>query len=166
MFFFSLFQVFMPKRKVDVKHKKGIKTKRDPLIVADIDEEEGLIHKTGDPYGHNFINQNGSSHNGGASEQEEAEVGFEKRGVGLDFALLDSTFLLSQVIPSLFMGTVVQLAHSVTAYITCSAIFGALAIYLASRVVFDQKDLKCWDWSRRRVVRRSGGAEGAQNHSG
>uniref|UniRef100_A0A3P8X6C6 Zgc:77158 n=2 Tax=Cynoglossus semilaevis TaxID=244447 RepID=A0A3P8X6C6_CYNSE len=136
-------EVFMPKRKVDVKHKKGIKTKRDPLIVADIDEEEGLIHKTGDPYGHNFINQNGSSHNGGASEQEEAEVGFEKRGVGLDFALLDSTFLLSQVIPSLFMGTVVQLAHSVTAYITCSAIFGALAIYLASRVVFDQKDLKC-----------------------
>jgi len=80
---------------------------------------------------------------GGAAEPEELEVGSEKRGVGLDFAMLDSTFLLSQVFPTLVMGMVVQLVQSVTAYIACSVVFGALAVCLASRVVvFEQKDLK------------------------
>lgn len=92
--------------------------------------------------GYEFYSPNGSVHACAGSDQEEPETPFEKRGVGLDFAILDSTFLLSQVFPTLFMGTVVQLAHSVTAYIAFSAIFGAIAIYLASQIVFDQKDLK------------------------
>ncbi len=117
-----------------------------------VEEEGGLNHKT--PYGSAFFgqdsydyypgphSQNGSSHSSGGTEQEEAESGCDKRGVGLDFAILDSTFLLSQVIPTLLMGTIVQFAQSVTAYIASSAIFGAVAIYLASQIIFDQKDLK------------------------
>lgn len=67
---------------------------------------------------------------------------YEKRGVGLDFAILDSTFLLSQVFPSLFMGMIVQFTKSVTAYIASSAIFGAVSVYFATRVIFEQKDLE------------------------
>ncbi|KAM3924410.1 solute carrier family 45 member 3-like [Leptodactylus fuscus] len=67
---------------------------------------------------------------------------YAKRGIGLDFATLDSTFLLSQVFPSLFMGMFVQLMESVTVYIASSVVFGVFAIYLANRVVFDQKDLR------------------------
>uniref|UniRef100_A0A3Q3E2L3 Zgc:77158 n=1 Tax=Labrus bergylta TaxID=56723 RepID=A0A3Q3E2L3_9LABR len=119
--------------------------------------EDGLKNKTGTPYGQAFFNQNGyeylpsplsangsahsPAHSPSVTEQEEAESGFEKRGVGLDFAILDSTFLLSQVFPTLFMGMIVQFAQSVTAYIACSAIFGAVAIYLARQIIFDQKDL-------------------------
>lgn len=67
---------------------------------------------------------------------------YEKRGVGLDFAILDSTFLLSQVFPSLFMGMIVQFTQSVTAYIASSAIFGAVSVFFATRVIFEQKDLE------------------------
>ncbi|KAG9491047.1 solute carrier family 45 member 3-like [Eleutherodactylus coqui] len=67
---------------------------------------------------------------------------YAKRGIGLDFATLDSTFLLSQVFPSFFMGMFVQLMESVTVYIASSVVFGVFAIYLANRVVFDQKDLR------------------------
>ncbi|KAM4038798.1 solute carrier family 45 member 3-like [Anomaloglossus baeobatrachus] len=67
---------------------------------------------------------------------------YAKRGIGLDFATLDSTFLLSQVFPSLFMGMFVQMMENVTVYIASSVVFGIFAIYLANRVVFDQKDLR------------------------
>lgn len=133
-------------------HKNGITAKRDSVYLTPVEEEDGLNHKTGTPYGQAFFGQdsyeyyptpqNGSSHSSSSTEQEEAESGYEKRGVGLDFAILDSTFLLSQVFPTLFMGMIVQFAQSVTAYIACSAIFGAVAIYLASQIVFEQKDLK------------------------
>lgn len=115
-----------------------------------VEEKSEHAYKTGSLFGTELANQdgyevygqNGSAHACAGSEQEEPETPFEKRGVGLDFAILDSTFLLSQVFPTLFMGTVVQLAQSVTAYIAFSAIFGAVAIYLASQIIFDQKDLK------------------------
>lgn len=68
-----------------------------------------------------------------------------KRGVGLDFAMLDSTFLLSQVFPTLFMGMIVQLTESVTTYMASSAIFGSVAVYLVGHVVFEQKDLRNWE---------------------
>lgn len=144
----------MPKRKTKSVHKNGITTKRDTVYLTPVEEEGGVNHKTGTPYGHAFLSQdsheyypgphsqNGSSHSSGGTEQDEADSGYEKRGVGLDFAILDSTFLLSQVFPTLFMGMIVQFAQSVTAYIACSAIFGAVAIYLASQIIFDQKDLK------------------------
>ncbi|KAG7521729.1 solute carrier family 45 member 3 [Solea senegalensis] len=144
-------EVYMPKRKTKTIHTNGIKPKRD--FLTSVEAEAGLNHKTGAPYGHAFYSQesyypvphgqNGSSHIAAGAEQEEADVGYEKRGIGLDFAILDSAFLLSQVIPTLFMGMIVQFAQSVTAYIICSAVFGAVAIYLAGHIVFDQKDLKC-----------------------
>ncbi|XP_061678904.1 solute carrier family 45 member 3 isoform X2 [Syngnathoides biaculeatus] len=91
------------------------------------------------------LNQNGSAHSPAGPEPEDPESGYEDRGVGLDFAILDSTFLLSQVIPTLLMGTIVQFAQSVTAYIACSAVLGVVAICLANHIVFDQKDLKGCD---------------------
>lgn len=147
----------MPKRKTKNIHKNVITTKREAVYLTPVEEESGMNSTNGDPYGHTFFgqepyeyyhsphNQNGSSHSASGTEQEEAESGYEKRGVGLDFAILDSTFLLSQVFPTLFMGMIVQFTQSVTAYIICSAIFGVVAIYLASQIVFDQKDLKSWD---------------------
>lgn len=134
----------MPKKKA-----KSIK-KRDSGYLTAVEEKSEHAYKTGSLFGtepanqdgYEFYGQNGSVHACAGGDQEEPEAPFEKRGVGLDFAILDSTFLLSQVFPTLFMGTVVQLAQSVTAYIAFSAIFGAVAIYLASQIVFDQKDLK------------------------
>ncbi|XP_023131435.1 solute carrier family 45 member 3 [Amphiprion ocellaris] len=141
-------EVYMPKRITKSIYKNGVTAKRDSVYVTAVEEEGGLNHN---PYQHAFFshdyevhpglqNQNGSSHS--SSEPDEAELGYEKRGVGLDFAILDSTFLLSQVFPTLFMGMIVQFAQSVTAYIACSAIFGAVAIYLAGQIVFDQKELR------------------------
>lgn len=147
-------EVYMPKRKTKSTHKNGIAIKRDSMHLMAVEEEGGLSHKVGGTNGHAYFSQdnleyyhsphsqNGSSHSSGGAEQAEMETGYEKRGVGLDFAILDSTFLLSQVFPTLFMGMIVQFAQTVTAYIACSAIFGAVAIYLARQIVFDQKDLK------------------------
>uniref|UniRef100_A0A3B4ZEC8 Solute carrier family 45 member 3 n=1 Tax=Stegastes partitus TaxID=144197 RepID=A0A3B4ZEC8_9TELE len=144
-------EVYMPKRITKSIYKNGVTAKRDSVYLTPVEEEAGLNHN---PYKHAFLSQdsyeyypgpqsqNGSSHSSGGAEPDEAESGYEKRGVGLDFAILDSTFLLSQVFPTLFMGMIVQFAQSVTAYIACSAIFGAVAIYLASQIVFDQKDLR------------------------
>lgn len=144
-------EVYMPKVKTKSLHKNGLTAKRDSVYLTPAEDEDGLNNKTGTPYGQAFFGQNsyeyypsphsvnGSSHS--PTEQEETETSCEKRGVGLDFAILDSTFLLSQVFPTLFMGMIVQFAQTVTAYIACSAIFGAVAIYLASQIIFDQKDL-------------------------
>ncbi|XP_042740105.1 solute carrier family 45 member 3 isoform X1 [Lagopus leucura] len=63
------------------------------------------------------------------------------RGICLDLAILDSAFLLSQVVPSLFMGSIVQFTQSVTAYMVSAASFGVVAIYFATKVVFDKSDM-------------------------
>lgn len=63
------------------------------------------------------------------------------RGICLDLAILDSAFLLSQVAPSLFMGFIVQLSQSVTAYMVSAAGLGLVAIYFVTQVVFDKSDL-------------------------
>ncbi|XP_007523190.1 solute carrier family 45 member 3 isoform X1 [Erinaceus europaeus] len=63
------------------------------------------------------------------------------RGICLDLAILDSAFLLSQVAPSLLMGSIVQLSQSVTAYMVSAAGLGLVAIYFATQVVFDKSDL-------------------------
>ncbi|KPP63974.1 solute carrier family 45 member 3-like [Scleropages formosus] len=64
------------------------------------------------------------------------------RGLCLDMAILDSAYLLSQVVPSLFMGFIVRLTRSVTAYMACASGFGLLAMYFSRRVVFDRSDLE------------------------
>ncbi|XP_004685611.1 PREDICTED: solute carrier family 45 member 3 [Condylura cristata] len=73
-------------------------------------------------------------------EPPEARV-VPGRGICLDLAILDSAFLLSQVAPSLFMGSIVQLSQSVTAYMVSAAGLGLVAIYFATQVVFDKSDL-------------------------
>ncbi|XP_077568189.1 solute carrier family 45 member 3 isoform X1 [Stigmatopora nigra] len=152
-------KVYMPKRKTKMTRKNDFTSKRDYLTSS---EEVGLINDKADPSsGNGFFsqdayypapfNQNGSARN--STESEEPQSGYEDRGVGLDFAILDSTFLLSQVIPTLLMGTIVQLAQSVTAYIACSVILGLVAIFLANHIVFDQKDLKGCDFDGHPTVR-------------
>ncbi|KAJ4937451.1 hypothetical protein JOQ06_002086 [Pogonophryne albipinna] len=133
-------EISMPKRKTKSVHINVIPPKRD--YSPPVEDALPLFNKDSYEYYPGPLKQNGSSHSPGGTEQEEVESGFEKRGVGLDFAILDSAFLLSQVFPTLFMGMIVQFAQSVTAYIACSAIFGAIAIYLGSQITFDQKDLK------------------------
>ncbi|XP_006010975.1 solute carrier family 45 member 3 [Latimeria chalumnae] len=64
------------------------------------------------------------------------------RGICLDLAILDSAFLLSQVVPSLFMGTLVQFMQSVTAYMVSAVLFGLVAIYFATKIIFDKNDLE------------------------
>ncbi|NXD43061.1 S45A3 protein, partial [Copsychus sechellarum] len=71
----------------------------------------------------------------------EPEPGAAGRGICLDLAILDSAFLLSQVLPSLCMGSLVQLTQSVTAYMASAAALGLVAIYFATKVVFDKGDM-------------------------
>lgn len=151
----------MPKKKTKSINKNGA-TKGDSLYLTLVEEESEHRYKTGSLFGKALNNQEGYEYyssaqcqNSSGGSEQESEPAFEKRGVGLDFAILDSTFLLSQVFPTLFMGTVVQFAQSVTAYIAFSAFFGAIAIYLASRITFDQKDLKIWDFVVKESVMRN-----------
>lgn len=139
----------MPKKKSRSVGKNGL-ARRDSVFLTPVEEDSDHGYPPGGVFGTALGKQDGyefysgslQAPGGGGGEPDECEAAFQKRGVGLDFAILDSTFLLSQVFPTLFMGTVVQLAQSVTAYIAFSAVFGAVAIYLAGHVVFDQKDLK------------------------
>ncbi|KAE8623615.1 hypothetical protein XENTR_v10005676 [Xenopus tropicalis] len=65
----------------------------------------------------------------------------QKHGICLDMAILDSAVLLSQVVPSLVMGFIVQMTQTVTAYAAVAAAFGFIAIYFSNKVVFDKSDL-------------------------
>lgn len=71
----------------------------------------------------------------------EADPVAPGRGICLDFAILDSAFLLSQVVPSLVMGSIVQLTQSVTAYMVSAACLGLLSIYFVAKVVFEKSDM-------------------------
>lgn len=63
----------------------------------------------------------------------------ESRGFGADIAVLNAAYFLSQIILSLFVGTIVDLLHSVRAYIAISAIFGLLACYCTTKVIYPPK---------------------------
>jgi len=62
------------------------------------------------------------------------------RGMGTDIALLDSAYLLSQVVPSLFMGSIVQF-FSVTAYMACASLLSVVAVYFSSKIIFEKVDI-------------------------
>ncbi|KAK2821627.1 hypothetical protein Q7C36_020970 [Tachysurus vachellii] len=64
------------------------------------------------------------------------------RGMCLDMAILDSAYFLSQVIPSLFMGSIVQLFSSVTAYMVCASLLSLLAVVFSSRIVFTRQEME------------------------
>ncbi|KAK2867152.1 hypothetical protein Q8A67_025269 [Cirrhinus molitorella] len=139
-------EVYMQNSKTKKTHMNGFTITKDSVCLT-LDNGPGdLNHKSGISNGHVHYNRDEPEyyptlHQNGAPLGLESED-FEKRGVGLDFAILDSTFLLSQVFPTLFMGMIVQFTKSVTAYIASSAIFGAIGIYFATHIVFDQKDLR------------------------
>lgn len=76
------------------------------------------------------------------------------RGLGTDIAILDSAYLLSQVVPSLFMGFIVQLFHSVTAYMACASLLSLVAVYFSRKIIFEKTDvdarwLRCYQESNR-----------------
>ncbi|XP_041084385.1 solute carrier family 45 member 3-like [Polyodon spathula] len=62
-------------------------------------------------------------------------------GICLDLAILDSAFMLSQVVPSLFMGSIVHFSQCVAAYMGCASAIGLVAIYVSTKVVFEKSDL-------------------------
>lgn len=64
------------------------------------------------------------------------------RGMGTDIAILDSAYLLSQVVPSLFMGSIVQLFHSVTTYMACASLLSVVAVYFSRKIVFEKADME------------------------
>nr|XP_006633777.2 PREDICTED: solute carrier family 45 member 3-like [Lepisosteus oculatus]XP_015208592.1 PREDICTED: solute carrier family 45 member 3-like [Lepisosteus oculatus] len=153
-------EVYMPKAKTKNLQNNGITITRESVYLAPEEEctmnhPENTHHCFRPDSASYYTACNGSApspsfsseatlgHGTGLSNGEEGkQEDYGKRGVGLDFAILDSTFLLSQVFPSLFMGMIVQFTESVTAYIASSTIFGFISIYLTNHIVFDQKDLK------------------------
>lgn len=60
----------------------------------------------------------------------------------LDIAILDSAYLLSHVVPSLFMGSIVQLFSSVTSYMACASVLSLLAVVFSSRIVFTREEME------------------------
>uniref|UniRef100_H3BF76 Solute carrier family 45 member 3 n=1 Tax=Latimeria chalumnae TaxID=7897 RepID=H3BF76_LATCH len=149
-------EIFMQMTIAKHAQKNGITITRESAYLAHNHyNEKGLLSfDTGAPYAayypahyskpqdQSFSIPNGFSSsevNGWTSNNENTD--YEKRGIGLDFAILDSTFLLSQVFPSLFMGMIVQFTESVIAYTASSTVFGFIAIYLATKVVFEKRDL-------------------------
>ncbi|XP_026532584.1 solute carrier family 45 member 3 [Notechis scutatus] len=71
----------------------------------------------------------------------DSDTAAASRGICSDLAILDSAFLLSQVIPSLLMGSLVQFTQSVTTYMASATGFGLVAIYFATKVIFDKSDM-------------------------
>ncbi|KAM3839624.1 solute carrier family 45 member 3 isoform 1-T3 [Vipera latastei] len=71
----------------------------------------------------------------------DSDTAAASRGICSDLAILDSAFLLSQVIPSLLMGSLVQFTQSVTTYMASATGFGLVAIYFATKVIFDKSDI-------------------------
>ncbi|XP_053313682.1 solute carrier family 45 member 3 [Spea bombifrons] len=70
-----------------------------------------------------------------------AEPVVSNHGVCLDMAILDSACLISQIVPALFVGLIVQMTQTVTAYVASAAAFGLIAIYFSSKVVFEKSDM-------------------------
>lgn len=64
----------------------------------------------------------------------------EKDGIGGDMAILDSTYYLSQIILSIFMGKIVDATGLPHFYIVAASICGFLSAILATRVIFSAAD--------------------------
>lgn len=55
-------------------------------------------------------------------------------GKGADLALLDSAYILSEVISSFAFGVIVELTHTTGAYIACSFAFGLASCFIVLRI--------------------------------
>ncbi|KAB5571602.1 hypothetical protein PHYPO_G00226910 [Pangasianodon hypophthalmus] len=135
-------EVYMPTNKTKKTHTNGMNISPETMRLTLNEDTSDLNHNGHVHYDQDELEYYPPQHSQNGTHVDHRSHDYEKRGVGLDFAILDSTFLLSQVFPSLFMGMIVQFTQSVTAYIASSAIFGAVSVYFATRVIFEQKDLE------------------------
>ncbi|XP_023853168.2 solute carrier family 45 member 3, partial [Salvelinus sp. IW2-2015] len=74
-------------------------------------------------------------------EREGEPIPLPQRGMCLDMAILDSAYLLSQVLPALFLGSIVQQSHSVSAYMASACSLSIMAMLCSTGVVFTRSDL-------------------------
>uniref|UniRef100_A0A668AKF7 Solute carrier family 45 member 3 n=1 Tax=Myripristis murdjan TaxID=586833 RepID=A0A668AKF7_9TELE len=65
-----------------------------------------------------------------------------QRGICFDMAILDSAYLLSQVLPAMCLGSIVQQARNVRAYMASAFCFSLLAFVCSTRVVYSHADLQ------------------------
>ncbi|XP_068171989.1 solute carrier family 45 member 3 [Antennarius striatus] len=64
-----------------------------------------------------------------------------QRGIGFDMALLDGAYLLSQILPAMSIGFIVEMAKSVRAYMATACFVGVLAFFCSTRVIYNREDL-------------------------
>ncbi|XP_031681012.1 solute carrier family 45 member 3-like [Oncorhynchus kisutch] len=74
-------------------------------------------------------------------EREGEPISLPQRGMCLDMAILDSAYLLSQVLPALCLGSIVQQSHSVSAYMASACSLSIMAMLCSTCVVFTRSDL-------------------------
>ncbi|XP_035652822.1 solute carrier family 45 member 3-like [Oncorhynchus keta] len=74
-------------------------------------------------------------------EREGEPIPLPQRGMCLDMAILDSAYLLSQVLPALCLGSIVQQSHSVSAYMASACSLSIMAMLCSTCVVFTRSDL-------------------------
>ncbi|XP_024282980.1 solute carrier family 45 member 3 [Oncorhynchus tshawytscha] len=74
-------------------------------------------------------------------EREGEPIPLPHRGMCLDMAILDSAYLLSQVLPALCLGSIVQQSHSVSAYMASACSLSIMAMLCSTCVVFTRSDL-------------------------
>ncbi|XP_054723910.1 solute carrier family 45 member 3-like [Uloborus diversus] len=70
------------------------------------------------------------------SKKKKYYEGEPHRGLGEDMAVIDASLFLSQIIPSIFLGYIVELTGSTTMYMITAAFCGCLATLLATFIVF------------------------------
>uniref|UniRef100_A0A4W5NTM0 Solute carrier family 45 member 3 n=1 Tax=Hucho hucho TaxID=62062 RepID=A0A4W5NTM0_9TELE len=73
-------------------------------------------------------------------EREGEPIPLTQRGMCLDMAILDSAYLLSQVLPALCLGSIVQQSHSVSAYMASACVLSIMAMLCSTGVVFTRSD--------------------------
>lgn len=126
-------QVFLPKYK-DMAEHELMEKERKPVFVKEASNNNGVP----------LFSSNSPSLCIGPSCDNAVMVGeptTPNNGICLDMAILDSACLLSQVVPSLVLGYIVQITQTVTAYVASAAAFGLIAIYFSNKVVFDKSDM-------------------------
>ncbi|XP_037604364.1 solute carrier family 45 member 3 [Sebastes umbrosus] len=65
-----------------------------------------------------------------------------QRGICFDMAIVDSAYLLSQLVPAMCLGSIVQLANSSRAYMASACCFSLLALFCSTRVVYSHAELQ------------------------
>ncbi|XP_018416755.1 PREDICTED: solute carrier family 45 member 3 [Nanorana parkeri] len=126
-------QVFLPKYK-DMTEDEATEKEIKSVFIKEATNSNGVTIFSS----HSSSLCLGQSGDGSHTVEESAAP---SHGICLDIAILDSAFLLSQVIPSLLMGFIVQKTQTVTAYVASAAAFGLIAIYFSNKVVFEKSDM-------------------------